>query len=103
MHAEKSAEISEKILKRLGYDKIIINRIIFLIKNHSTIINLNNINEDNIELVQKLLNIQYCDTRAYNPKKIEPVIQRLDLIREKLEIFSKNLLTKKKDGREVRF
>lgn len=88
-HAEKSAEISKEILQRLGYNEIIIKRIIFLIKNHSTIIDLSNVNKDNIELYQKLLNVQYCDTRAYNPEKIEPVIQRLDETKNKLEEISK--------------
>ncbi len=98
-HAEKSAEISKEILERLKYDTYTINRILFLIKNHSTIINLNNIDGTNIDLYQKLLNIQYCDTRAYNPEKIEPVIQRLNKTREKIKKF---LWTKLKDENEER-
>ena len=86
-HADKSAEISAHILERLGYDTRTINRILFLIKNHSTTIDFNNVNGGNIELYQKLLNIQYCDTRAYNPEKIAPVIKRLDEIREKINKF----------------
>ena len=93
-HADKSAEMSVEILERLGYDKNVINRIIFLIKNHATVIDVNNINKDNFDLFKKLLNIQYCDTRAYNPEKIEPVIQRLDGIKEKTEIIEKEFLNK---------
>ena len=93
-HADKSAEISVEILERLGYDENTKNKILFLIKNHATVIDVNNINKDNFELFKKLLNIQYCDTRAYNPEKIEPVIQRLDGIKEKLEIIDKNFSNK---------
>ena len=91
-HAEKSAEISEVILEKLGYDKNMINRIIFLIKNHSKVIDVENIDENNIELIKKLLNIQYCDAKAYNPEKIELVLQRLDEIKEKIKIISEHFL-----------
>ena len=84
-HAQKSAEISEGILKRLGVDEIEASRIIYLIENHSTIIDTNSISMNNIGLAKKLLNIQYCDTKAYNPNKIEPVINRLDGIRKCIE------------------
>ena len=98
-HAEKSAEISKDILKRLGFDINKANRILFLIRNHSTIIDLSNINERNIELYQKLLNVQYCDTKAYNPSKIEPVLQRLNKIQEGLNEISERF---SKDSNEER-
>lgn len=88
-HAQKSAELAEPILQRLGYGKQTIERIVFLIKNHATTINTDNINESNIELIRKLLNIQFCDTNAYNPKKIAPVLQRLNNIKEQLELYTK--------------
>lgn len=91
-HAEKSAEIASIILERLGYTQTLINRITFLIRNHSRVISINDLNERNIELYQKLLNVQYCDTRAYNPEKIEQAIQRLDKTRNQLEILSKSFL-----------
>lgn len=98
-HAEKSAEISTHILERLGYDTGTMNRILFLIKNHSTIIDFNKIDKGNIELYQKLLNIQYCDTRAYNPEKIAPVIKRLDGMRVKIEKFIKTFSKNQNEGR----
>ena len=61
------------------------SRILYLIENHSTIIDTNNINMRNIGLTRKLLNIQYCDTKAYNPEKIGPVINRLDGIKKCIE------------------
>ena len=84
-HAQKSAEISKDILKRLEIDDRDASRILYLIENHSTIIDTNNINMRNIGLTRKLLNIQYCDTKAYNPEKIGPVINRLDGIKKCIE------------------
>lgn len=97
-HAQKSAEISRGILKRLLNDAEQINRIIYLIENHSSIIDINKVNQNNIELIKKLLDIQYCDTRAYNPEKIEPALKRLDGIRESLKDFSKK--AEKNDNEE---
>ena len=91
-HAKKSAEMSEPILERLGYDKQLVDRVSFLIENHSKVINVNIVNKNNVELFEKLLDIQYCDTKAYNPEKIGPVIHRLDQIREQIEIISTSSL-----------
>lgn len=96
-HAQKSAEISKDILKRLLSDERQINRIIFLIENHSTVINMDNVNEGNMSLYRKLLNIQYCDTKAYNPEKTEKVFKRLDEINGKLSKMEKE----KNDIREI--
>lgn len=84
-HAQKSAEISKDILKRLDVDDAEASRILYLIENHSTVIDTNKINMRNIGLTKKLLNIQYCDTKAYNPDKIGPVINRLDKIKKCIE------------------
>ena len=34
--------------------------------------------------MKKLLNIQYCDCKAYNPDKIESVLDRLNLIHSEI-------------------
>lgn len=34
--------------------------------------------------MKKLLNIQYCDCKAYNPEKIGSVIDRLKLIQKEI-------------------
>ena len=89
----------ELIDEGLGFEEDKTNRILFLIRNHSTIIDLNNINEKNIELYQKLLNVQYCDTKAYNPQKIEPVLQRLNKIQEGLNKISEKFLENSNEER----
>ena len=59
-HSQKSAEISEQILKRLGYSENEISQICFLIANHDKTIQPEVINADNLERYKKLLHIQYC-------------------------------------------
>ena len=84
-HPQKSAEMAEKILRRLGYSEKEIEDICYLIKNHDTLIDINKINENNIELTKKLLYIQYCDAYAHAPEHIEKRIKKLDIILEQLE------------------
>ena len=83
-HSEKSAEISKGILERLGYSKDKIDNILYLIKNHSTSINVDKVDKDNLEINKKLLNVQYCDACAYNPKYVEKVLFDLNMIGEQL-------------------
>lgn len=87
-HSEKSAKISESILQRLGYSREQINEMCFLIRNHDKKINIDEINQNNLDIMKKLLYIQYCDASGYNPEYIQRVYDRLDKI--KLELFNKN-------------
>lgn len=91
-HAEKSAEISRFILEGLKYDADTVERIVFLIKNHSTSIDVTLVNNENIELFKKLLSIQYSDTKAYNPSKIFGALQKLDEVNEKIQMISSGII-----------
>lgn len=84
-HPQKSAEMSQEILTRLGYSEKEVEEICYLVENHDNIINVDNVNKDNIELTKKLLYIQYCDAYAHDPKHIEKRIRKLDEIKEKLK------------------
>ena len=77
-HSQKSAEISEQILKRLGYSENEISQICFLIANHDKTIQPEVINADNLERYKKLLHIQYCDASGYNQEYIQRVYDKLD-------------------------
>ena len=77
-HSQKSAEISEQVLKRLGYSESEISQICFLIANHDKTIQPDAINFNNLEICKKLLYIQYCDASGYNPDYISRVTERLD-------------------------
>ena len=83
-HPQKSSEMSKEILTRLGYNQKEVEEICYLIENHDTIINVDNVDKNNIELTKKLLYIQYCDAYAHDPKHIEKRIKKLDEIKEKL-------------------
>lgn len=96
-HADKSAEIASGILNSLGYSKKDIDEITYLIKNHSTVIDVDNINEDNIKLLKELLYIQYCDSSAYNPEYVEKSFDKLDKIKEELIQREKKLGEKNSD------
>lgn len=79
-HAEKSAEMSKVILERLGFDTIYINKIFYLIKNHDSIINVDNINKENYETEKLRLMVQYADAKAHAPNVVSKRIMILDNI-----------------------
>ena len=83
-HSEKSAEISKPILERLGYDVNTVSDIIYLIKNHSTTIDMKKVNKENIEITKKLFYVQFCDASAYNPEYVKPVFEKLNKIGHQL-------------------
>ena len=89
-HSQKSAEISERILKRLGYSESEISQICFLIANHDKTIQPEVISASNLETYKKLLYIQYCDSSGYNPDYISGVTERLDKILLYLKSYDKN-------------
>lgn len=92
-HANKSEEISRKLLQRLGYSEEKIEELCFYIKNHSTDIDLSKVNNTNYKKYAKLLTIQYCDCSAYNPSYVKIGMDKLDKIKN-------NMLDKKKDLNE---
>ena len=83
-HSKKSAEISKCVLERLGYKEEEINDIVYLVENHSTTIDVEKVNRNNIELTKKLLHVQFCDAIAYNPIYIKQVLKKLDVIKNKI-------------------
>ncbi|MBP3255092.1 MAG: HD domain-containing protein [Clostridia bacterium] len=83
-HSKKSAEMSKEILERLGYEENKIKDIVYLIENHSTTIDINKVNRNNIKLTKKLLQVQFCDAIAYNPKYIKQVLNKLEAIGKQL-------------------
>lgn len=82
-HPKVSAKMAETILKRLGYEKEFISDIIYLVENHDKLIDTNKL-DNNIEMVQKRLEIQYSDAKAHKEDKIEKRFNILDEIKYKL-------------------
>jgi len=84
-HPQKSAKMSREILTRLGYNEKEVKDICYLVENHDNIIDVNQVNEANKELIEKLLHIQYCDAYAHHPNHIGKRIKKLDEIRLQIE------------------
>ena len=66
-HAKKSAALDRIILKRLGIDQKSMDIIMFLIRNHSTSIDIVDFESDEL-LYNEFLKIQMCDSSAYEPR-----------------------------------
>lgn len=84
-HATKSKEISKSILENLGYTGEKLNELLFLIGEHATTINVDNINKTNLSLYKKLLVIQFCDGSAYEINHAKKIIGKLEKIKQKLD------------------
>lgn len=82
-HPEVSYDVSLKILTRLGYDKDFIDRVSYLVTTHDTIINPDKL-DNNVDMIEKRLELQYADALAHHPDKIEKRIKYLDIISKKL-------------------
>ena len=98
-HPEKGAQIAKHILERLGYNEDEVRNICFLIENHAKNIEIQDVNMNNIEIMKKLLLIQYYDASAYNPKYIKQVFEKLDTIKEDMKLKEKGL---KQEQREIK-
>lgn len=86
-HPEVSSQISENILKRLGYDEKFVKDVCYLVRTHDTIIDPNNL-DNSYKMIMKRLQLQYADAKAHAPSKVEKRIRFLDTISESL---SKNI------------
>ena len=69
-HAKVSSEMSKEILRRLGCNEEYINYLCYLIENHDTKIEDEQI-KNNYDICLKLYEIQRCDALAHHPDKLE--------------------------------
>ncbi len=99
-HPQKSAEMAQVILNRLGYDESEIEDICYLVAHHNDIIDISKVDSSNIELTKKLLHIQYCDAYSHHPEHIQKRVQKLDEISEKLQRLEQEILKDKEDKGE---
>lgn len=84
-HAEKSAEISHKVLSQLNFDKDYVNKMCQVIKLHDTPIELEDLKED-LDLAKIRYQVQICDTYAHNP---EYNAKRLAYLEKTKNLFEK--------------
>lgn len=83
-HPEVSADMTEEILKRLGYSKDFIEDVTYLVGKHDTIIDVDNL-DNRYEMILKRLELQYADARAHTPSKVGKRVKFLDEIANKLK------------------
>lgn len=84
-HALKSAEIAKPILEQLGFEEKLIDEMLWLIGQHATTININDINETNINLYHKLLDVQFCDASAYEENHAIELMEKLKQTSKELQ------------------
>ena len=87
-HPEVSAEMSTRILKRMGYDEKFIDDVSYLVLRHDTPIEPENL-DNSYGMVRKLLALQYADAKAHHPDKVKKRTDLLDSIAEQLENIEK--------------
>ena len=90
-HPKVSSEISKKILERLNYETNFIDEVCYLIEKHDSLITIEEIS-NNYDLEYKRFKIQYCDSLAHNPNKID---NRKRYLERTLNKFEKNKVLKK--------
>lgn len=88
-HPEVSKEMTEVILKRLGYDEKFIENVCYLVETHDSIIDPNNL-DNTEEMINKRLSLQYADAKAHSPDKVGKRIAFLDGIKKELTNIRKD-------------
>lgn len=83
-HPEVSEKMSKNILKRLGYSENFIINVCYLVRNHDTVIDPQNL-DNSYKMVMKRLELQYADAKAHAPGKVEKRLNFLDSISKSLE------------------
>lgn len=89
-HPKVSETISKNVLANLNENSKFTNEILFLVKNHDSLIKLADVEDKDLEMYFKLLKMQYCDAKAHHPDKVEFRIKNLDRIKENMEIRIKS-------------
>ena len=90
-HAEKSAKMAKDILLRLNIPECKINVMVKLIELHSSKIEIQNIDKDNIEFYRRLLKIQKCDAKGYEKEHAMQIYQQLENTEMKLKKVYKKI------------
>lgn len=88
-HPKKSREMSDEILKRLGFEETYIKKIGYLIENHDEPIS-NKVLNSYPNLSIKRFEIQRCDALAHHPDKLEKRIKYIENISQKIKRLSFN-------------
>lgn len=84
-HAQKSAEMAKIILDRLNIAENNKKTIIKLIDMHSTKIEIENINVENLNFYKRLLKIKICDAKGYEEEHYKLINKELNKLKKSLK------------------
>ena len=84
-HAQKSAEMAKKILDRLNIPEKNKNTMIKLIDMHSTKINIESIDAENLDFYKRLLKIKIYDAKGYEEEHSKIINEELDKLQKILK------------------
>ncbi len=88
-HGKVSADMSEKILKRLCFEREYISFICKLIEGHDDPISMEDIKSDRI-FAEKKFQVQICDTKAHNPEKNAKRLSYIEATKNMFEIIKED-------------
>lgn len=97
-HALHSVNITKPILENLNFEKEEIDYILKLILYHDEKIPIESssfklfVETHGLKFIEDLLNIQYCDALAHNPKYVKMRIDYLDVVRNNLRSINNRRL-----------
>lgn len=69
-HAEKSAEITFNELCKIGFEKNIIDEVVYLVRFHDELIDTKHL-DNSTSMIMKRLQLQYADAKAHSPSKVK--------------------------------
>lgn len=84
-HAKQSANMAKDILRQLNIPEFKIDIMVKLIELHSSKINIEDINKDNIEFYRRLLKIQKCDAKGYEKEHSIQIYNKLESLEFELK------------------
>lgn len=83
-HAEKSAQMTEEILYRLGFDAFFTERVTEIVRRHDTPLTEEDISVSQ-ELSSEIFEVQKCDALAHNPLYNKKRITYIDTVRKLMD------------------
>lgn len=95
-HADESARIAEKVLKRLKVSNTVLDEVTTLVRFHQGIENVNDIrvkrwlSRIGVDYTRDLFETRIADLKAHNPEKTDYEIEMINLLKREIDEIVKN-------------